>query len=155
MFSATAASTGVLLQLVLLFLAAGSVVINAVRLVRAQPAEPTAGQSSSWSARKLFLSSILELPGAVGLLAVWGAFLLNGSEITQPWSGQGRAGLHLAFALLYTAVWLGTLKASRDMQRTLKSSDPHFWAKLWATLIVRLIIFGAIGFASTAAILGW
>jgi hypothetical protein len=58
-------------------------------------------------------------------------------------------------ALLYTAVWLGILKASRDKQSIFTSSDQHFWAKFWATLIARLIILGMVGFAAMVTIVDW
>jgi len=146
----------VLLQLQLGFasLAAVSLVISAVRLVRVQPAAPTnSGQSSKRSVRQFSALSILELPGVVGLLAVWGALYHSGFQIIQLWSGQNRSGLHLGMALLYTALWLGTLKASRDRQNTFTPSDQHFQAKFWGVFIGRLITLGAVCSLAVVAIL--
>jgi hypothetical protein len=58
-------------------------------------------------------------------------------------------------ALVYTALWLGTLKASRNMQNTFTPNDQHFWAKFWGLLVVRVILLGAFCFAAVVTILDW
>jgi hypothetical protein len=86
---------------------------------------------------------------------VWGVFYDSGFQITQLGSGQIRPVLHLGMALLYTVLWLGSLKASRNMRNTLTPDDQHFWAKFWGLLIGRLILLGAVCFAAVVTILDW